>query len=65
MDSQDADRALDSPGKNVKSDVVDDRLAESPVALREGASSAPLRLATLWEMGRDTLRILWWSLRER
>lgn len=39
------------------------RLIEVPVDLRVGASSAPLRLATLWEMGRDTLRIFWWSIR--
>jgi len=38
-------------------------ITQAPVDLRLGASSAPLRLATLWEMGRDTLRILLWSLR--
>lgn len=40
------------------------RLAEVPVALRLGASSQPLQIRTLWEMGRDTLRIFWWSLRQ-
>ncbi len=39
------------------------RIGEVPVALRVGASSAPLSIATLWEMGRDTFRIFWWSLR--
>jgi glycosyltransferase involved in cell wall biosynthesis len=39
------------------------RLTQAPVALRVGASSEPLRLATLWEMGRDTFRILLWSFR--
>ena len=38
-------------------------LAEVPVALRLDASSAPLHLGTLWEMGRDTLRIFVWSVR--
>jgi len=38
-------------------------IGEIPVALRVGASSSPLSLSTLWEMGRDTLRIFWWSLR--
>lgn len=38
------------------------QLANAPVDLRVGASSAPLRMATLWEMARDTARILWWSL---
>ena len=41
------------------------RLIQIPVDLRVGASSAPLRLSTLWEMGRDTLRIFMWSLRRR
>ena len=39
------------------------RITQAPVDLRVGASSAPLRLATLWEMLRDTLRIFLWSLR--
>jgi glycosyltransferase involved in cell wall biosynthesis len=39
------------------------RIGEIPVALRVGASSSPLSVSTLWEMGRDTLRIFWWSLR--
>ncbi len=38
-------------------------ISSAPVDLRVGASSAPLRLATLWEMARDTARILWWSWR--
>ncbi|MBT8208190.1 MAG: glycosyltransferase [Acidimicrobiia bacterium] len=38
-------------------------LAEVPVDLRLDASSAPLHLGTLWEMGRDTLRIFVWSVR--
>lgn len=41
------------------------QIAETPVELRIGASSAPLQLATLWEMGRDTLRIFLWSRRHR
>lgn len=40
------------------------RLTQAPVELKVGASSAPLRLATLWEMGRDTLRIFRWSRRQ-
>ena len=39
------------------------RITQAPVDLRVGASSAPLRLATLWEMLRDTLRIFLWSVR--
>ncbi len=38
-------------------------MAQTPVVLRPGASSAPLPLAILWEMARDTLRVLWWSVR--
>ncbi len=41
------------------------RLTQVPVDLRVGASSAPLRLSTLWEMGRDTVRILLWSVHRR
>jgi dolichol-phosphate mannosyltransferase len=37
------------------------RIGEIPVALRLGASSAPLSFSTLWEMGRDTFRIFWWA----
>ena len=37
------------------------RIIQAPVDLKVGASSAPLRLSTLWEMGRDTLRIFRWS----
>lgn len=39
------------------------RLIQAPVDLRVGASSTPMRLLTLWEMGRDTVRIFLWSLR--
>jgi glycosyltransferase involved in cell wall biosynthesis len=39
------------------------KIGEIPVALRVGASSSPLSMSTLWEMARDTLRILLWSLR--
>jgi glycosyltransferase involved in cell wall biosynthesis len=41
------------------------RIVQSPVDLRVGASSAALHLSTLWEMGRDTLRIFLWSRRRR
>jgi glycosyltransferase involved in cell wall biosynthesis len=41
------------------------QIAQTPVELRVGASSAPLQLSTLWEMGRDTLRIFVWSLGRR
>ncbi len=40
------------------------RIVAAPVDLRIGASSAPLRISTLWEMARDTARIYWWSLRQ-
>lgn len=40
-------------------------IIEVPVTLEVGASSAPLSIATLWEMGRDTMRILWWSVTHR
>ncbi len=40
------------------------RIVQAPVDLRVGASSEPLRLSTLWEMGRDTFRILLWSRRQ-
>jgi glycosyltransferase involved in cell wall biosynthesis len=39
------------------------KIIQEPVVLRVGASSQPLRWSTLWEMARDTLRILVWSLR--
>lgn len=39
------------------------RIIQAPVDLRVGASSQPLHMSTLWEMGRDTLRILAWSIR--
>lgn len=41
------------------------RIIEEPVELVVGASSQPLRWSTLWEMGRDTVRIYLWSLRHR
>ena len=41
------------------------RIIQEPVDLEVGASSHPLRLSTLWEMGRDTIRIFLWSLRHR
>lgn len=39
------------------------RVAQTPVELRVGASSAPLQLSTLWEMARDTARIFVWSVK--
>ncbi|HUO46235.1 MAG TPA: glycosyltransferase family 2 protein [Acidimicrobiia bacterium] len=33
---------------------------EAVVELGPSASTAPLRLNMLWQMGRDTLRLLWW-----
>ncbi|MDP3984242.1 MAG: glycosyltransferase, partial [Acidimicrobiia bacterium] len=33
---------------------------EVPVELGPGASTAPLRMTMLWQMGRDTVRLLWW-----
>ncbi len=33
------------------------RIAEAPVQLAEGASSGGVAVGTLWEMGRDTIRI--------
>lgn len=49
----------------VRADRAGARIGEVPIALRVGASSAPLSLSTLWEMGRDTFKIFWWSLRSR
>lgn len=40
-------------------------LEEASVELRPDASSAPLHLNTLWEMGRDTVRIFLWSVTGR
>jgi glycosyltransferase involved in cell wall biosynthesis len=40
-------------------------LREVPVELGENASTAPLRLRMLWQMGRDTLRLWWWTLSGR
>jgi dolichol-phosphate mannosyltransferase len=45
----------------VRAERAGAHIGEVPVALRVGASSAPLSFSTLWEMGRDTLRIFWWS----
>jgi glycosyltransferase involved in cell wall biosynthesis len=36
-------------------------LRDVPVELGPGASTAPLRLPMLWQMGRDTMKLLWWS----
>jgi hypothetical protein len=41
------------------------RLKEVAVELGETASTAPLRLRMLWQMGRDTLRLWWWTLSGR
>lgn len=49
----------------VRADRYGATIAEVPVALRVGASSAPLSFATLWEMAWDTFRIFWWSIRSR
>ncbi len=38
---------------------------EVEVELGPGASTAPLRLTMLWQMGRDTVRLLWWILTGR
>ena len=47
----------------VRADRHGARIGEVPVALQVGASSAPLSIATLWEMARDTFKIFWWSRR--
>jgi len=49
----------------VRANRLGARIGEVPVALRVGASSAPLSISTLWEMGRDTFKIFWWSIRSR
>jgi glycosyltransferase involved in cell wall biosynthesis len=36
-------------------------IREVAVELGPGASTAPLRLSMLWQMGRDTLRLWWWT----
>jgi glycosyltransferase involved in cell wall biosynthesis len=38
---------------------------EAEVDLGPGASTAPLRPAMLWQMGRDTVRLLWWIVTGR
>jgi glycosyltransferase involved in cell wall biosynthesis len=40
-------------------------IREVPVELGPTASTAPLRASMLWQMGRDTLRLLWWTLTGR
>jgi glycosyltransferase involved in cell wall biosynthesis len=40
-------------------------LKEAAVELGPGASTAPLRVSMLWQMGRDTIRLLWWIARGR
>lgn len=35
-------------------------LREVPVELGSSASTAPLRPMMLWQMGRDTMKLLWW-----
>lgn len=39
------------------------RIKEVPVQLGPSASEAPVRLAMMWQLARDTLRLLWWTLR--
>ncbi len=41
------------------------KLREVPVELGPTASTAPLRLSMLWQMGRDTARLWWWTLTGR
>ncbi|MGQ0847921.1 MAG: glycosyltransferase family 2 protein [Actinomycetota bacterium] len=41
------------------------RLIEAPVELGPTASTAPLRPTMLWQMGRDTLRLLLWTMTGR
>jgi glycosyltransferase involved in cell wall biosynthesis len=40
-------------------------LKEVAVELGETASTAPLRMRMLWQMGRDTFRLWWWTLSGR
>ncbi|HEY7565851.1 MAG TPA: glycosyltransferase family 2 protein [Acidimicrobiia bacterium] len=35
---------------------------EVPVDLGAGASTAPLRIRMLWQMARDTIKLLWWVM---
>jgi glycosyltransferase involved in cell wall biosynthesis len=41
------------------------KLVEVPVELGDTASTAPLRIGMLWQMGRDTIRLWWWTLSGR
>lgn len=41
------------------------RIKEMPVELGPTASQAPVRAAMMWQLGRDTLRLLWWTLSGR
>lgn len=41
------------------------RIKEVPVQLGPSASEAPVRLAMMYQLGRDTLRLLWWTLSGR
>ncbi|MGH8957424.1 MAG: glycosyltransferase family 2 protein [Acidimicrobiia bacterium] len=41
------------------------KLKEVAVELGESASTAPLRMGMLWQMGRDTFRLWWWTLSGR
>jgi len=41
------------------------RIKEVPVELGPSASGAPVRMAMMWQLGRDTVRLLWWSVRGR
>jgi hypothetical protein len=38
------------------------RIREVPVELGPSASEAPVRMAMMYQLGRDTLRLLWWTL---
>jgi glycosyltransferase involved in cell wall biosynthesis len=41
------------------------RVLETPVRLGPGAAGASLRPKMLWELGRDTLRLMWWTILRR
>jgi glycosyltransferase involved in cell wall biosynthesis len=41
------------------------QIREVPVELGPTASQAPVRLAMMWQLGRDTLRLGWWTLSRR
>lgn len=38
------------------------KIKEVPVELGPTASQAPVRAAMMWQLGRDTLRLLWWTV---